>query len=143
VVQREGVVEAERLERKLAALGQQFAARGQGEAFAVPMIDAIRPRAAQRVTGGGRPNRIIADLRATLRMRRHRAAEMPGQHLRAEADSEKRPLLRQRHRNPVDLAPDVIVRIVGAHRAAEDHRACMIGKRARQLIAKARAANVK
>ena len=108
----------------------------------MPVIDAIRPRTAQRIAGGGRADRIVADLRAPLRMRRNGRAKMLRQHLRAKADAEKRALLGKRHRDPVDLARDVIVRIVGAHRAAEDHRARMIGERRRQLVTKARAPNV-
>ncbi len=60
-------------------------------------------------------------------MRRDLRAELSGKHLRAEADAEERPLLAQRDFDPVDLAADIIVGIVGAHRTAEDDRAGMRG----------------
>ena len=75
-------------------------------------------------------------------MRRDLRAQMFGKHLRAEADAEKRPLLAQGNFDPVDLAADIIVGIVGAHRAAEDHRAGMLVQRFRQGIAKPRTADV-
>ena len=53
------------------------------------------------------------------------AAEMVRQHLRAEADAEKRLFLLERHREPIDLAADEIVGIVRAHGAAENDGAGM------------------
>ena len=56
------------------------------------------------------------------------AAQVVRQHLRAQADAEERLVLPQRHRQPVDLAADEIVGVVGAHRAAEDDGGGMIGQ---------------
>ncbi|MBB3966901.1 hypothetical protein GGQ67_004594 [Rhizobium metallidurans] len=68
---------------------------------------------------------------------------MAHQHLRAETDAEQRLLLLQRHVQPADLGLDEIVGIVGAHRAAEDDGAGMVGKRGRQCLPENRAADVK
>ena len=51
-------------------------------------------------------------------------------------------LFAERNFDPVDLAADVVVGIVGAHRAAEKHRTGMLIERAGQRIAKARPADV-
>ena len=67
-------------------------------------------------------------------MRRHARAELHRQHLRAEANAEKRPPLAQRNGDPVDLAANVIVRIVRAHRTAEDDRAGMRFQGVRQRV---------
>jgi hypothetical protein len=67
---------------------------------------------------------------------------MLGTHLCAQADAEKGLVLPQRHGEPVDLPADEIVGIIGAHRAAEDDRAGVIGKRRRQRIAGGGAAHV-
>ncbi len=64
------------------------------------------------------------------------------QHLRAEADAEERLVLAQRHADPIDLAADEIVLVVGAHRAAEDDGGGMIGHGRRQRIAEPRPAHV-
>ena len=64
------------------------------------------------------------------------------QHLRAEAEAEKGPLLAKRHADPVDLLLHEVVRVVGAHRAAEDDGARMAGEGFGQRIAVARAADV-
>ena len=48
----------------------------------------------------------------------------------------------QRHADEVDLGLDEVVGIVGALRAAEDHRAGMLRHRGGQRIAEARAADV-
>ncbi len=68
-------------------------------------------------------------------MRRHPGTELPGEHLRAQANPQERPLLPERHLDPVDLAADVFIRIVGAHRAAEDDRAGMTFQRFRKRVA--------
>ncbi len=64
------------------------------------------------------------------------------QHLRAETDAEKRSALLQRHADPVGLLAHEVVRIVGAHRPAEDDRAGMLLHRLRQRVAEARLADV-
>jgi hypothetical protein len=75
-------------------------------------------------------------------MRRHACAELHGEHLGTEANSEKRPLIPEWHGDPVDLAPDKIVRIIRAHRAAEDNCAGMIIQRFRKGIAKTRTPDI-
>ena len=75
-------------------------------------------------------------------MRVDTAAEMQRHHLRAEADAEERLLVAQRHADPVDLAVDEVVGVVGALRPAEDRGAGMIVHGLGQRIAKARAADV-
>ena len=75
-------------------------------------------------------------------MRRDLRAQLFGEHLRAQADAEKRPLLAQGNFDPVDLPADIFIGVVGAHRAAEDHRAGMQIQRLRQGIAEPRAADV-
>ena len=75
-------------------------------------------------------------------MGEHALAEMPRQHLRAEADAEERLLLPQRHADEVDLGLDEVVGIVGALRTAEDHGAGMLCHRDGQRVAEARAADV-
>ena len=62
----------------------------------------------------------------TLRMRIDAAAKMMRHHLRAQADAEIRLLVAQRHADPVDLAAHEIVLVIGALRAAKNHRAGMI-----------------
>src|SRR6202011_3510725 len=94
-------------------------------------------------SGGRGPDRIISDLRAAFRMRRYPRAELPGQHLGAQANSQKRPSLPQRHRDPVDFPANKIIRIVGAHRAAEDDRAGMAIESWRKPVAETRPSDVK
>ena len=132
---------AERLDREDVAFGEKLAAARQVEALAVPLIHVVRP-VADRAARRRRPDRIVADLGLAFRMRRDALAEMPRQHLRAEADAEIGLVLPQRHADEVDLGLDEIVRIVGALRAAEDHGAGMLGHRLRQRIAEARAADI-
>src|SRR5256885_520513 len=69
-------------------------------------------------------------------------AEMLRQHLRAQANSEERLALAQRHADEVDLGLDEAVRIVGALRAAEDHGAGMLGHRGGQGLAETRATDI-
>jgi hypothetical protein len=85
----------------------------------------------QRETGGGGADLIIADRGMAFRMPEHFAAKMTGKHLGAEADAEIGLVFLQRHTDPVGLALDELVGIVGAHRAAEDNRGGMIGHRRR------------
>ena len=75
-------------------------------------------------------------------MRRDPGAELLREHLRAQANSQKRPLLPQRNLDPVDLAANIIVRIVGAHRTAENDRAGVIIERFGQRIAKPRSPDI-
>ena len=75
-------------------------------------------------------------------MRIDAAAEMARHHLRAEADAEIRLLVAQRHADPVDLAADEILVVVGALRAAENRGAGMLVHRLRQRIAETRAPDV-
>ena len=75
-------------------------------------------------------------------MRIDAAAEMARHHLRAEADAEIRLLVAQRHADPVDLAVDEVLVVVGALRSAENRSAGMIVHRLRQRIAETRAADV-
>ena len=81
---------AERLHRKRIAFGQQSRAERQVEAFAVPLVDLLRPGIADRAPDLGRPDRVVADLGVAVGMLVDPAAEMVRQHLRAEADAEKR-----------------------------------------------------
>jgi hypothetical protein len=65
-----------------------------------------------------------------------------GEHLRPQAYAQKRPLLAQGDFDPVDFAVHVVVGVVGAHRAAKDHRAGVQIQRFRQRVAKPRATDV-
>ena len=96
----------------------------------------------QRLALLGRRERIPADLDQPVAMSFDLAAEMVDQHLRAEADAEERPVLPERHVQPIGLALDELVAVVGAHRPAEDDRAGMAGQRLRQWIAERRPPDV-
>ena len=122
--------------------GQKLGAARQIETFAVPLIDLLRPGIDHGKAGRGRPDRVIADLGVAVGMRKDLAAERPRAHLRAEADAEERLVLLERHGDPVDFPADEIVRVIGAHRAAENDRAGMLGKRRRQRIAEPRPAHI-
>src|SRR3954451_17617874 len=141
-LQAERMIVLKRFDRKFAALSQQFGARRESKAFGVPVIDLIRPIWADIETRRRRTDRVISDLRATLGMRPHRRAELPRQHLRPKANPQERPLLPQRHRNPVDLAPNEFIRIVRAHRSAEYDCAGMTVQRFRKAIAKSRTPDI-
>src|SRR5437868_3212351 len=75
-------------------------------------------------------------------MRIDARTEMTRHHLCAEADAEERALLAQGHADPVDLALDVVVTVVCAHRPAEDHDAGVTVHRLGQRVAKTRTADV-
>ena len=75
-------------------------------------------------------------------MRKDAAAELARAHLRAEADAEERLFGLERHCDPVDLAADEIVLVVGAHRAAENHHAGVVAHGRRQRIVIARTAHI-
>src|SRR6267378_2770743 len=115
----------ERLHRKVAALGQQFGADGKFKSLAVPVVDMIRPARADREPRRRRAAPVITDLHAAFRMRSNLRAELHSEHLRAQANSQERPLLPQRHGDPVDLLANEIIGVVCAHRAAEYDRAGM------------------
>ena len=87
-------------------------------------------------------DRIVADLHPPFTMRRDLRAQLFGKHLRAQADAEKRPLLTQGNFDPVDFAADIVVGVIGAHRAAEDDRAGMLVQRVRQRVAEPWASDV-
>ena len=142
-LQAERMLETERLHREVASLGQQFSAQRKFKSFAVPMVDVSRPVRADLDPRRCRADRVISDLRTALRVRRDPRAELSGEHLRAQANSEKRTLFPQRHGNPVDLLANEVLRIVGAHRSAENDRAGMAVQRFRKGIAKPRTPDVK
>ena len=75
-------------------------------------------------------------------MRRDLCAQLLGQHLGAQANAQKRPLLAQGNFDPVDFAANIVVGIVGAHRAAENDRAGMLIERLRQRVAEPRAPDI-
>ena len=91
------------------ALGEQLDAARQVEALAMPLIDVGRPVRADRAARRGRADRVIADLAwpercgATLRRDASPASARRGR-CRGTAAA------LQRHPDPVDLAPDVVVR---------------------------------
>src|SRR6476620_12505151 len=109
----------EGLHRERIALGQQFPAERQVEAFAMPLVDLLRPGIADVAPDLGWPDRVIADLGVAVGVLVDAAAEMVRQHLRAEADAEKRLLFLEWDPEPIDLATDEIVGVVRAHRTAE------------------------
>src|ERR1700722_4255055 len=121
-LQRESTPGANRLYLERIALREQFGARRQIKTFAVPLIDAFRPRPDHGKAGSGWPDRVIADLGMTARVAKHLAAKLARAHLRAEADAEKRLVLAQRHADPIDFPANEIILVVGAHRTAEDNR---------------------
>jgi hypothetical protein len=71
------------------AFGEEVGPGGQVEAFSVPLIDDLRPSLHHAVACRHDPDRIIADLRLAFGVKADRRAEVPGQHLGAEADAEK------------------------------------------------------
>ncbi len=80
--------------------------------------------------------RIPADLCRSVTIGRNLAAELARQHLRAKAYTEIGSVFLEWHFQPVDLRLDEFVWVIGAHRAAENHRTGMVFKGARQGIAK-------
>src|SRR5438132_9677311 len=131
-----------RLHWKVVAFSKQSCAARQLKSLAVPVIDALRPVRAQRMSGLRWADRIVADLDPAFMMRRDLRAQLFGKHLRAQADAEKRPLLTQGNFDPVDFAADIVVGVIGAHRAAEDDRAGMQLQRFRQRVAEPWASDV-
>src|SRR6266850_3322083 len=108
----------------------------------MPLIDLLGPGIAERAPELGRADRVIADLGLALRMRVDPAAELARQHLGAKTNAKEGFALRQRHRDPLGLAPHEFILVVGAHRAAEDDRARMLRQRIGQRIAEAWPADV-
>ena len=72
-LQREASPIPESLHLEHVAFGQKLGAARQPEAFAVPLIDLLRPVADQREPRRRRPDRIIADLGLSLRVGKHPA----------------------------------------------------------------------
>jgi hypothetical protein len=66
--------------------------------------------------------------------------------LRTVARQDKCPetlVLPQRHADPIDLAADEIIAVIGAHRTAENNRGGMLRHSRRQRLAEARPPHVK
>jgi hypothetical protein len=108
----------------------------------MPLVDLLGPRIADRAPDLRRADRVVADLGMAVGMGIDPAAEVARQHLGAEADTEKRLLLLERHRDPVGLAAHEIICIVGAHGTAKDDRTGVLHHGLGQRIAKAWPADV-
>ncbi|EGE56070.1 hypothetical protein RHECNPAF_750029 [Rhizobium etli CNPAF512] len=134
-------VVAESLVRIGIAFGQKVGAARQLETLAVEMIDHLRP-VHQQPALLGRVQWIPADLGRAVGIRLHLAAKVMHQHLGTEADAEIGAFLPQRNLDPVDLLLDEFIRIIGAHRPAEDDGAGMIFERCRKRFAEHRSADV-
>src|SRR5262249_13641979 len=133
---------AERLHREGVAFGEQFRSGRQLEALAMPLIDVIGPVGADEKPRASRADRVIAALDLAFRMNVDARAEVTRQHLRAEADAEEWLLFLQRHLDPVDLAADEGVAIIGALWPAEHDGARVVRERFGQRIVEPRPANV-
>src|SRR6185503_9062458 len=118
----------------------QGAAR-QLAALAVPLVDVVWKRPRPLPLWGGL-QWVVAHLAPRLRVEADPGTQVQGQHLGAEANAEQWRLLLQRHADPLDLAQDEFVLVVGAHGAAEHHRPAVAGQRRRQRLAEARLADV-
>ena len=94
--------------------------------------------------GGPRQRRdgMIADLDTAVRIGSNLGAQAQCHHLRAKADAQERGFLPQGKLHQADLGPHEVVLVVGAHRAAQDHRAGVAGQRLGQWVAVAGAANI-
>src|SRR5262249_52985167 len=124
------------------ALGQKLAAVRLSEALAVPLIDAFWPGLDHCEPGRRRPHRVIADLGVAGRVTKYLAAKKFGADLRAKTDAQKRLVVAQRHADPFDLAANVIVAVIDAHRAAKNDRGGMLGHGRRQRLAETRPPHV-
>ena len=134
------------LGRKIVAGRQGVGPDGTIEAFAMPVIDMARPARAPRFAQGFSGRRghqwVIADLRAPFRMLPHRRAQMLREHLRPEAQAQIGLCFPQRNLQPIDLGFYIIVRIIGAHGAAENHRAGVVPQGVGKRIAEPRAPDI-
>src|SRR5262249_52916155 len=112
------------------------------ETLPVPLIHDFGPSLHHGSPGRRDPYRIIADLDFTLRVKRNCRAKVARQHLRAETNPQKGLALAERHPDPFDLRANIAVRIVDAHRSAENDRSRMSRQCVWQWIAASRSANV-
>ncbi len=122
-------------------LGEQFASMRQVEPFAVEVIDHLRPAHEQAAVLGW-TDRIPADLDQTVPVGGDLSAKIADHHLCAETDAEERLLLLQRNGDPVDFIANELVRIVCAHRPAEDDGSGVSGQRLWKRVAERRSADV-
>src|SRR4029078_8199288 len=110
--------------------------------LAVPVIDALRPVRAERMSGRGRTDRVITDLHPAFMMRGDLSPQLLRQHLGAQSNAQKRPVLAQGNFDPVDFAANIGVGIVGTHRATKNDRAGVLIERLRQRVADPRAPDI-
>src|SRR5262249_15535422 len=141
-LQRVGAVVSEGLHGKAIALRQQVASGRKVKALTVPLIDLLGPWVADCKSALSRADRIATYLRMSVRGWVDAAAEMTRGQLGAKANAEARFALLERHRHPTDFPAYKVILVIGAHRAAEDDRARMLGHVRRQRVTIARAANV-
>ena len=110
----------------------------------MPLVDAFgKTLGAQCVGRFGRPDRVIADLGTAFFVLVDPMAELPGEELRAKAQAEIGLVLFQCEADEIDLAPDEIVLVIGAHRSAADDDARMTVKPIGQGIAHAGTTDIK
>ena len=133
---------AEGLHGKRVPFRQQVRAKRQIEALPVPLIHLLGPRIADAASNIGRLDGIITDLGMAVGVLVDPTAEVMRQHLRPEADAEKRLVLPQRNCEPVDFPADEIIFVIRAHGAAENDGTGMLPERVRQGIAEARAPHI-
>ena len=89
------------------------------------LVDPVRPPH-ELPPGFGRRQPKPADFDVTIRVRSDGSAEMPGEHLRAETEAEKRRPLPQRYADPVCLLLEILVAVVDAHWPAENDGAGVV-----------------
>src|SRR5436190_4780501 len=107
----------------------------------MPMVHMAGPCTERRARRCGR-YRIVANLDKLVGMRLNRAPQMLGEHLRAKADAKQRYTLPERNRDPVDLALDEVIGIIGAHRASENDGTSMVGEGGGKLLTQTGTANI-
>src|SRR5688572_24026710 len=120
---------------------QQPATARNVEALAMPLVDVVGHLAESPRTVDP-ADRVIADLDIAMLTMIDPGAEILRQHLRAEADAEERLVLLQRDADPLDLAADERIAVVGALRAAEDDGAAVMLERLRQWIVETASAHI-